>query len=145
MIYKHNKEQMQVIDDLQTQQGTNASDRWFTNARLHRHTVKARPSSIDLLSRFFLETVASTFQWSMPITKLRSNLKLDFVKWSYCRRPSQNARRPLYSWDIVRKDKLTESNSVHSNQQVSLFVFLKRLDCCLQVWWTLSWWRGGDG
>ena len=137
-----NNEQMQAIDDLQTQQGTNASDQWFTNARLHRHTVKSRP----LLIIFFLETVGSTLQWSMLITKLRSNLKVDFVKLSYSRRPSQNARRLLYSWGTARKAKLTETSSVHSNQQVSLFVvFLQRLDCCLQVWWTLSWCRGGYG
>lgn len=84
MIYKHNKEQMQVINDLQTQDCTD--------------TLSNRdPSSIDLLISFFLETVGSILQWSMLITKLRSNLKVDFVKLSYSRRPSQNARRLLYS------------------------------------------------
>lgn len=133
MIYKHNKEQMQVINDLQTQDCTD--------------TLSNRdPSSIDLLISFFLETVGSILQWSMLITKLRSNLKVDFVKLSYSRRPSQNARRLLYSWGTARKAKLTETSSVHSNQQVNLFVvFLQRLDCCLQVWWTLSWCRGGYG
>jgi len=37
MIYKHNKEQMQVINDLQTQQGTNTSDRWFTNTTRNKY------------------------------------------------------------------------------------------------------------
>ena len=49
MIYKHNKEQMQVINDLQTHDYTDTLS-------------KRDPSNIDLFSRFFLETAGSTFQ-----------------------------------------------------------------------------------